>query len=178
MLQNRYEMATYFWAMVSNHLSPQLLWTPQEADWGRLGQWGHLLKPCLSIFQGREGVAAALAACKIIKEMSHLEKEAEVARTMREAKYEQLALGESQAEGLCLWSPADISDSHVAQGSPHGLLCRAKHKAFPPGDGNWSGSPEQEVEALTILRGRGRGRAREGQRLGRALRSVGLSVAL
>lgn len=55
-LQNRYEMATYFWAM------------------------------------GREGVAAALAACKIIKEMSHLEKEAEVARTMREAKYEQLAL--------------------------------------------------------------------------------------
>ncbi|XP_057634518.1 transient receptor potential cation channel subfamily M member 5 [Chionomys nivalis] len=55
-LQNRYEMATYFWAM------------------------------------GQEGVAAALAACKIIKEMSHLEKEAEVARTMREAKYEQLAL--------------------------------------------------------------------------------------
>ncbi|XP_027296353.1 transient receptor potential cation channel subfamily M member 5 [Cricetulus griseus] len=55
-LQNRYEMATYFWAM------------------------------------GQEGVAAALAACKIIKEMSHLEKEAEVARTMRESKYEQLAL--------------------------------------------------------------------------------------
>uniref|UniRef100_A0A8C0XPF2 Transient receptor potential cation channel subfamily M member 5 n=1 Tax=Castor canadensis TaxID=51338 RepID=A0A8C0XPF2_CASCN len=55
-LQNRYEMATYFWAM------------------------------------GQEGVAAALAACKIIKEMSRLETEAEVARTMREAKYEQLAL--------------------------------------------------------------------------------------
>ncbi|XP_008837419.1 transient receptor potential cation channel subfamily M member 5 [Nannospalax galili] len=55
-LQNRHEMATYFWAM------------------------------------GQEGVAAALAACKIIKEMSHLETEAEVARTMREAKFEQLAL--------------------------------------------------------------------------------------
>ncbi|XP_047375578.1 transient receptor potential cation channel subfamily M member 5 [Sciurus carolinensis] len=41
---------------------------------------------------GQEGVAAALAACKILKEMSHLETEAEVARTMREAKYEQLAL--------------------------------------------------------------------------------------
>jgi hypothetical protein len=97
------------------------------------GWSGHLLKPCLSIFQGREGVAAALAACKIIKEMSHLEKEAEVARTMREAKYEQLALGESQAEGVCLWSPADISDNHVAQGNPHGLLCRTEHRALPPG---------------------------------------------
>ncbi|XP_058382132.1 LOW QUALITY PROTEIN: transient receptor potential cation channel subfamily M member 5 [Diceros bicornis minor] len=56
-LQNRHEMATYFWAM------------------------------------GQEGVAAALAACKILKEMSHLETKAEVGRTMREAKYEQLALG-------------------------------------------------------------------------------------
>uniref|UniRef100_A0A2K5Y8W8 Transient receptor potential cation channel subfamily M member 5 n=1 Tax=Mandrillus leucophaeus TaxID=9568 RepID=A0A2K5Y8W8_MANLE len=55
-LQNRHEMATYFWAM------------------------------------GQEGVAAALAACKILKEMSHLETEAEAARAMREAKYEQLAL--------------------------------------------------------------------------------------
>ncbi|KAM9659672.1 transient receptor potential cation channel subfamily M member 5 [Trichechus inunguis] len=55
-LQNRHEMATYFWAM------------------------------------GREGVAAALAACKILKEMSHLETETEVARVMQEAKYEQLAL--------------------------------------------------------------------------------------
>ncbi|KAJ1066174.1 hypothetical protein K5549_018365, partial [Capra hircus] len=42
--------------------------------------------------QGQEGVAAALAACKILKEMSHLETEAEVGRTLREAKYEQLAL--------------------------------------------------------------------------------------
>ncbi|XP_004713814.1 transient receptor potential cation channel subfamily M member 5 [Echinops telfairi] len=56
-LQNRHEMATYFWAM------------------------------------GQEGVAAALAACKILKEMAHLAAEAEVARTMRDAKYEQLALG-------------------------------------------------------------------------------------
>ncbi|XP_033062556.1 transient receptor potential cation channel subfamily M member 5 isoform X4 [Trachypithecus francoisi] len=55
-LQNRHEMATYFWAM------------------------------------GQEGVAAALAACKILKEMSHLETEAEAARAVREAKYEQLAL--------------------------------------------------------------------------------------
>lgn len=123
-----------------------------------LGWLGHLLKPCfsisISIFQGREGVAAALAACKIIKEMSHLEKEAEVARTMREAKYEQLALGESQAEGLCSWS----SDSGVAQGNPHGLLCRAEHRAFPPGDGNWSGSggphnPEGEEEGPEKVRG-------------------------
>uniref|UniRef100_G3UD36 Transient receptor potential cation channel subfamily M member 5 n=1 Tax=Loxodonta africana TaxID=9785 RepID=G3UD36_LOXAF len=47
---------------------------------------------CDSISQGQEGVATALAACKILKEMSHLETETEVARTMREAKYEQLAL--------------------------------------------------------------------------------------
>ncbi|XP_074086912.1 transient receptor potential cation channel subfamily M member 5 [Macrotis lagotis] len=55
-LQNRHEMANYFWAM------------------------------------GQEGVAAALAACKILKEMSHLETEAEVARSMKEANYERLAL--------------------------------------------------------------------------------------
>ncbi|XP_074132097.1 transient receptor potential cation channel subfamily M member 5 [Sminthopsis crassicaudata] len=55
-LQNRHEMANYFWAM------------------------------------GQEGVAAALAACKILKEMSHLETEAEAARGMKEANYEQLAL--------------------------------------------------------------------------------------
>ena len=39
-------------------------------------------------------MAAALVACKILKEMAHLETEAEVGRTLREAKYEQLALGE------------------------------------------------------------------------------------
>ncbi|KYO22149.1 hypothetical protein Y1Q_0000745 [Alligator mississippiensis] len=41
---------------------------------------------------GQEGVAAALAACKIVKEMSRLETETEVARIMKEAKYEQLAV--------------------------------------------------------------------------------------
>uniref|UniRef100_A0A674I4L5 Transient receptor potential cation channel subfamily M member 5 n=1 Tax=Terrapene triunguis TaxID=2587831 RepID=A0A674I4L5_9SAUR len=41
---------------------------------------------------GQEGVAAALAACKILKDMSRLETEAEVARRMKEAKYDQLAL--------------------------------------------------------------------------------------
>ncbi|XP_054825976.1 transient receptor potential cation channel subfamily M member 5 [Eublepharis macularius] len=41
---------------------------------------------------GQEGVAAALAACKILREMSHLETEAEVVRRMKEAKYEQLAV--------------------------------------------------------------------------------------
>ncbi|XP_009633747.1 transient receptor potential cation channel subfamily M member 5 [Egretta garzetta] len=41
---------------------------------------------------GQEGVASALAACKILKEMSRLETETEVARTMKEAKYEQLAV--------------------------------------------------------------------------------------
>ncbi|XP_036284704.1 transient receptor potential cation channel subfamily M member 5 [Pipistrellus kuhlii] len=56
-LQNRHEMATYFWAM------------------------------------GQEGVATALAACKIVREMAHLEAEAEADRGSRGASYEQLALG-------------------------------------------------------------------------------------
>uniref|UniRef100_A0A3B3SRM5 Transient receptor potential cation channel, subfamily M, member 5 n=1 Tax=Paramormyrops kingsleyae TaxID=1676925 RepID=A0A3B3SRM5_9TELE len=55
-LQNRQQMAYYFWAM------------------------------------GPEAVAAALAGCKILKEMTHLESEAESARSMKEAKYEQYAL--------------------------------------------------------------------------------------
>uniref|UniRef100_A0A8C3GDQ3 Transient receptor potential cation channel subfamily M member 5 n=1 Tax=Cairina moschata TaxID=8855 RepID=A0A8C3GDQ3_CAIMO len=41
---------------------------------------------------GQEGVASALAACKILREMSHLETKTEVARIMKEAKYEQLAV--------------------------------------------------------------------------------------
>ncbi|XP_012589782.1 PREDICTED: transient receptor potential cation channel subfamily M member 5 [Condylura cristata] len=41
---------------------------------------------------GQEGVAAALAACKILKEMSHLETQAQAGSALREAKYEQLAL--------------------------------------------------------------------------------------
>ncbi|XP_045545553.1 transient receptor potential cation channel subfamily M member 5 [Salmo salar] len=55
-LQNRQQMANYFWAM------------------------------------GPEAVAAALAGYKILKEMSGLESEAESARSMKEAKYEQFAL--------------------------------------------------------------------------------------
>ncbi|XP_068004416.1 transient receptor potential cation channel subfamily M member 5 [Melanerpes formicivorus] len=41
---------------------------------------------------GQEGVASALAACKILKEMSRLETETRVAQIMKEAKYEQLAV--------------------------------------------------------------------------------------
>ncbi|NXI51298.1 TRPM5 protein, partial [Chloroceryle aenea] len=41
---------------------------------------------------GQEGVASALAACKILREMSRLETETEVARIMKEANYEQLAI--------------------------------------------------------------------------------------
>ncbi|KAK7912525.1 hypothetical protein WMY93_012736 [Mugilogobius chulae] len=55
-LQNRQEMANYFWTM------------------------------------GPEAVAAALAGCKILKEMARLESEAESARRMKENKYEQFAL--------------------------------------------------------------------------------------
>ncbi|XP_064169096.1 transient receptor potential cation channel subfamily M member 5 isoform X1 [Anguilla rostrata] len=55
-LQNRQQMANYFWAM------------------------------------GPEAVATALAGCKILKEMAHLESEAESARSMKDAKYEQFAL--------------------------------------------------------------------------------------
>ncbi|KAM6980492.1 transient receptor potential cation channel subfamily M member 5 [Aplochiton taeniatus] len=55
-LQNRQQMANYFWAM------------------------------------GPEAVAAALAGCKILKDMARLESEAESARSMKEAKYEQFAL--------------------------------------------------------------------------------------
>ena len=49
------------------------------------------------VSQGQEGVAAALAACKILREMSHLEAGAEGGRSGSEAKYEQLALGEPPA---------------------------------------------------------------------------------
>uniref|UniRef100_A0A670XW18 Transient receptor potential cation channel subfamily M member 5 n=1 Tax=Pseudonaja textilis TaxID=8673 RepID=A0A670XW18_PSETE len=41
---------------------------------------------------GPEGVAAALAACQIVRQMSHLETKAEVVHRMKEAKYEQLAV--------------------------------------------------------------------------------------
>ncbi|NXK51312.1 TRPM5 protein, partial [Chauna torquata] len=41
---------------------------------------------------GQEGVASALAACKILREMSRLETKTEVACIIKEAKYEQLAV--------------------------------------------------------------------------------------
>ncbi|XP_076853992.1 transient receptor potential cation channel subfamily M member 5 isoform X2 [Brachyhypopomus gauderio] len=41
---------------------------------------------------GPEAVAAALAGCKILKEMARMESEAESARIMKEAKYEEFAL--------------------------------------------------------------------------------------
>ncbi|XP_049748802.1 transient receptor potential cation channel subfamily M member 5 [Elephas maximus indicus] len=67
-----------------------------EDPWRDLFLWAVLLNrhEMATYFwaMGQEGVATALAACKILKEMSHLETETEVARTMREAKYEQLAL--------------------------------------------------------------------------------------
>lgn len=85
-LQNRHEMATYFWAMVSHALGTHVL----EGMVGRGGPHGPLTPFC----QGQESVAAALVACKILKEMAHLETAAEAARTLQEAKYEQLALGE------------------------------------------------------------------------------------
>lgn len=88
-LLSRHEMATYFWAMVSGY--PEGSWVVPREGWGG--------GPASSdpVSQGQEGVAAALAACKILKEMSHLETEAEAGRTQREAKYEQLALGEPLA---------------------------------------------------------------------------------
>ena len=79
--------------------------------------------------QGQEGVAAALAACKILKEMSHLETEAEVGRTLREAKYEQLALGE---HGDGHWgrggaerpgAPSGVGWVHVMRTKPHVSAC-------------------------------------------------------
>lgn len=97
MLQNRHEMASYFWAMVSggrgSHAllslgSPAFLGSSAGVGPpGRVGALGHLLRP-VSVSEGQEGVATALAACKILREMAHLE---------TEAKYEQLALGEPWA---------------------------------------------------------------------------------
>nr|7MBP_A Chain A, Transient receptor potential melastatin 5 [Danio rerio]7MBP_B Chain B, Transient receptor potential melastatin 5 [Danio rerio]7MBP_C Chain C, Transient receptor potential melastatin 5 [Danio rerio]7MBP_D Chain D, Transient receptor potential melastatin 5 [Danio rerio]7MBQ_A Chain A, Transient receptor potential melastatin 5 [Danio rerio]7MBQ_B Chain B, Transient receptor potential melastatin 5 [Danio rerio]7MBQ_C Chain C, Transient receptor potential melastatin 5 [Danio rerio]7MB len=85
-LQNRQEMANYFWAM------------------------------------GPEAVAAALVGCKIMKEMAHLATEAESARSMKNAKYEQFAMdlfsecysnSEDRAYSLlvrktCCWSKATV----------------------------------------------------------------------
>ncbi|XP_056268534.1 transient receptor potential cation channel subfamily M member 5 isoform X2 [Pseudoliparis swirei] len=78
-LQNRQQMANYFWAM------------------------------------GPEAVAAALAGCKILKEMARLESEAESARSMKEAKYEQFAL---DVFGECYSNSEDRA---------HALLVRRTH---------------------------------------------------
>lgn len=40
-------------------------------------------------------MAAALVGCKIMKEMAHLATEAETARSMKNAKYEHFAMGET-----------------------------------------------------------------------------------
>ncbi|XP_051998213.1 transient receptor potential cation channel subfamily M member 5-like isoform X2 [Xyrauchen texanus] len=85
-LQNRQEMANYFWAM------------------------------------GSEAVAAALVGCKIMKEMARMATEAESARSMKNAKYEQFAMdlfsecysnSEDRAYSLlvrktCCWNKATV----------------------------------------------------------------------
>ncbi|XP_055987569.1 transient receptor potential cation channel subfamily M member 5 [Sorex fumeus] len=67
-----------------------------EQPWRDLFLWAVLLQrhPMATYFwaMGQEGVAAALAACKILKEMAHLERGAGQGRTLRGANYEQLAL--------------------------------------------------------------------------------------
>ncbi|KAM9555986.1 transient receptor potential cation channel subfamily M member 5 isoform 1-T1 [Guaruba guarouba] len=67
-----------------------------ENPWRDLFVWAVLLNrhKMANYFwaMGQEGVASALAACKILKEMSRLETETEVERIMKEAKYEQLAV--------------------------------------------------------------------------------------
>lgn len=60
------------------------------------------MQPPQTVSQGQEGVATALVACKILREMSHLEAEAEADRSARVASYEQLALGEALPG---LWAP-------------------------------------------------------------------------
>lgn len=47
------------------------------------------------VSQGPEAVPAALVGCKIMKEMAHLATEAESARSMKNAQYEQFAIGEN-----------------------------------------------------------------------------------
>eukprot|EP00069_Balaena_mysticetus_P005851 bmy_05031T0 len=98
-LQNRHEMATYFWTM------------------------------------GQEGVAAALAACRILKEMSHLETEAEVGRTPREAKYEQLALGAQPRHEECTFALLVRRNHSWSRTTCLHLATEADTKAFFAHDG-------------------------------------------
>ena len=90
-----------------------LLGCGEDSGEGAWGGGGEAAASSDLASQGQEGVAAALATRKILKEMSHLETEAEVGRTPREAKYEQLALGEQPRQwglqGPCAprgpWAP-------------------------------------------------------------------------
>lgn len=47
------------------------------------------------VSQGPEAVPAALVGSKIMREMAHLATEAESARSMKNAQYEQFAIGEN-----------------------------------------------------------------------------------
>ncbi|XP_043827966.1 transient receptor potential cation channel subfamily M member 5 [Dromiciops gliroides] len=110
-LQNRHEMANYFWAM------------------------------------GQEGVAAALAACKILKEMSHLETEAEVARSMKEANYEHLALAPENKSSETPGSSKDVDDPCPAPD------CAAQHLRLQntsPGEGAPPGRVGEEPAHLAM----------------------------
>uniref|UniRef100_UPI00398ECA5E transient receptor potential cation channel subfamily M member 5 n=1 Tax=Pristiophorus japonicus TaxID=55135 RepID=UPI00398ECA5E len=67
-----------------------------ENPWRDLFLWAVLLnrQEMANYFweMGPEAVPAALAACRILKEMARLESDTETARSMKEAKYDQLAL--------------------------------------------------------------------------------------
>ncbi|KAM5317908.1 LOW QUALITY PROTEIN: transient receptor potential cation channel subfamily M member 5 [Glossophaga mutica] len=68
-----------------------------EDPWRDLFLWavlrGHHQMAAYFWAMGQEGVATALVACKILRELSRLDTEAKVDRTARRAAYEQLALG-------------------------------------------------------------------------------------
>lgn len=65
-------------------------------------------------------MAAALAGCKIMKEMAHLESEAESARSMKEAKYEQFALGEKWCHHVSILHTAlNYTSQFTRQTSPY-----------------------------------------------------------
>ncbi|XP_064432510.1 transient receptor potential cation channel subfamily M member 5 [Mirounga angustirostris] len=150
-LQNRQDMATYFWAM------------------------------------GQEGVAAALAACKILREMSRLETGAGVHCTVSEAKYEQLALGlfsecyrnsEDRAFALLVRRNRCWSRTTCLH-----LATEADTKAFFAHDGVqvsvWlQGGPASPASALQVLVTQGRGRRRGALLLeGTCLASFSLPLA-
>nr|XP_040056677.1 transient receptor potential cation channel subfamily M member 5 isoform X2 [Gasterosteus aculeatus aculeatus] len=115
-LQNRQQMANYFWAM------------------------------------GPEAVAAALAGCKILKEMARLESEAESARSMKEAKYEQFAL---DVFGECYSNSEDrayallVRRTHCwSKSTVLNLATEADAKAFFAHDGVQSFFTDEEMSIL------------------------------